>query len=158
MDLKIKIGNNSFHSRVSAIIYNKNKTKVLLFKVEDGRDFYLLPGGRIQFNEDSLTAIKREILEELGYNLEFSLCGISENFLKRENENIMQYNFCYKAVYNGKIENEHFECLDHEGQTFHWIDISKLKGIKLFPLIANKYIYQETFNIFHNIDWNGNIE
>ena len=52
MDLKIKINNNIFHSRASAIIYNKDKTKVLLFKIEDGRDFYLLPGGKIKFNED----------------------------------------------------------------------------------------------------------
>ena len=60
MDLKFKIDNNNFHSRASAIIYNNDKTKVLLFKVEDGRDFYLLPGGRIEFNEDSLTLLKEK--------------------------------------------------------------------------------------------------
>lgn len=89
MDLKFKLDNNSFHARASAIIYNKDKTKVLLFKVEDGRDFYLLPGGRIEFNEDSLTAIKREIKEEIGYELEYKLCNVEESFLKRNNENIM---------------------------------------------------------------------
>ena len=31
-----------------------NEAKVLLFKIEDGRDFYLLPGGKIKFNEDSI--------------------------------------------------------------------------------------------------------
>ena len=98
MDLKYRINNNSFHSRSSAIIYNKDKTKVLLFKVDDGRDFYLLPGGRIEFNEDSLSAIKREIKEEIGYDLEYKLCGIEENFLKRAEENIMQYQLCYKAI------------------------------------------------------------
>ena len=50
MDLEVKVDNNSFHARTSAIIYNKDKTKVLLFKVNDGRDFYLLSGGRIKFN------------------------------------------------------------------------------------------------------------
>ncbi len=50
MDLEVKVDNNSFHARASAIIYNKDKTKVLLFKVNDGRDFYLLSGGRIKFN------------------------------------------------------------------------------------------------------------
>ena len=152
MDLKFKLDNNSFHARVSAIIYNKDKTKVLLFKVEDGRDFYLLPGGRIEFNEDSLTAIKREIKEEIGYNLEYELCSIEENFLKRNNENIMQYNFCYKAVYNGVIEKQDFNCLDHEGQTFHWINISDIDNIKLFPKMSSNYIKNINDSINHRIE------
>lgn len=152
MDLKIKINNNSFHSRSSAIIYNKDKTKVLLFKVEDGRDFYLLPGGRIELNEDSLTAIKREILEETGYNLEYSLCSIEENFLKRKDENIMQYQFCYKAIYKEDITEEQFDCLDHDGQTFKWVDISELNNIKLLPVIAKDYIYNNDDYIIHNVD------
>lgn len=153
MDLKFKLDNNSFHARVSAIIYNKDKTKVLLFKVEDGRNFYLLPGGRIEFNEDSLTAIKREIKEEIGYDLEYKLCSIEENFLKRAEENIMQYNFCYKAIYSGNIEKEHFNCLDHEGQSFRWFNISDLEKLKLLPMIAKKYIMDNETNIIHNIDW-----
>ena len=43
------------------IIYNKDKTKILVFKIEDGRDYYMLPGGRIEFNESSIDSIKREI-------------------------------------------------------------------------------------------------
>lgn len=152
MDLKFKIDNNSFHSRASAIIYNKDKTKVLLFKVEDGRDFYLLPSGRIEFNEDSLMAIKREIKEEIGYDLQYKLCSIEEKFLKRKDENIMQYQFCYKAIYNEDIKEEHFNCLDHEGQTFTWIDINELDKIKLFPLVAKDYISNNNDYIIHNVD------
>lgn len=43
MDLDYKIDNNGFNARVSSIIYNKDKTKILLFKMKD-RDFYMLPG------------------------------------------------------------------------------------------------------------------
>ena len=89
-DLKFKINNFDFHSQASVIIYNKDKSKVLLFKVEDGRDFYLLPGGKIRAGEDSLTAIKREIKEELGYDLEFTISSVNENFLVKNKINIMQ--------------------------------------------------------------------
>lgn len=65
MNLDFTKENYRFNARVSAIIYNKDKTKVLLFKINDGRDFYMLPGGRIELNEDSKTAISREINEEL---------------------------------------------------------------------------------------------
>ena len=42
-----------FNARSSAIIYNTDKTKVLLFNVGDDRDFYMLPGGRIMHFENS---------------------------------------------------------------------------------------------------------
>lgn len=71
-----------FNARSSAIIYNTDKTKVLLFNVGDNRDFYMLPGGRIMHFENSKDAIKREIKEELGWLLEYDFCCIQENFLE----------------------------------------------------------------------------
>ena len=137
MDLEYKINNNHFNARVSAIIYNKDKTKVLLFKLDD-RDYYLLPGGKIKFNEDSLTAIKREIKEETGLDLEYKIYRIEENFLIRNNETIMQYCFCYKAHYKEEISATQFPCLDNKNQIFYWIDIKELDNIKLFPKITFK--------------------
>ena len=61
----------------------------------------------------------------------------------------MQYNFCYKAIYNGKIDKVDFNCLDHEGQTFHWIDIDKLDKIKLLP---NAYICDLEGKSYCNIE------
>ena len=37
-----------FNARSCAIIYNKDKTKVLLFKADETRDFYMLPGGKVK--------------------------------------------------------------------------------------------------------------
>ena len=134
MDLDFKLKDFSFNSRVSAIIYNNDKTKVLLFKVEDGREYYLLPGGRININEDSKTAIKREIKEELDFDLDFELCSIQENFIKKDNNDIMQYCFCYKAIYNGNTDKETIKCLDSNGQIFEWVNIDELDYIKLLPM------------------------
>ena len=72
----------SFAYRVSAIIYNKDKTKILLFFGND-MDYYMLPGGKVHQLEKSEDAIKREIIEELGFNnLKFDLVGISEEIVK----------------------------------------------------------------------------
>ena len=78
MNLDFEIDNIRFNARASAIIYNKDKTKVLLFKIVD-RDYFMLPGGRIEIYEDSLNAIKREIKEETGFDLEFELCSIQHS-------------------------------------------------------------------------------
>lgn len=151
MDLEYMVDNNYFNARVSAIIYNKDKTKILLFKIAD-RDYYLLPGGKIKFNEDSLCAIKREIREEIGFDLDYKLYRIEENFLERGNENIMQYCFCYKAIYGQEINEAQFKCLDHEGQSFCWIDINDLHNIKVFPKVNFEYINSDSINHVINKD------
>ena len=129
-----------FNARASAIILNKDKSKVLLFKVEDGRDYFLLPGGRIEFYEDSLTAIKREIMEELGYTIDFSLCSIQENFVEKDNQRISQYCFCYKGIYDGNIDSDRFVCKDNDGQYFYWMDIDQLSNYKIYPESTIKLI------------------
>ena len=152
MDLDFQKDNFRFNARVSAIIYNKDKTKVLLFKVEDGRDYYLLPGGRIELNEDSKTAIKREIKEELGFDLNFDLCSIQENFVKKDNNDIMQYCFCYKAIYNEDIDKDIIKCLDNDGQTFHWININDLDSIELLPKSCKELIKAKDILMKHIIE------
>ena len=57
MDLDIVLDNDKrFISRCAAVIYNEDKTKVLMFSF---KNYYMLPGGRIEFNETSLDAIKK---------------------------------------------------------------------------------------------------
>lgn len=150
MNLDFEIDNIRFNARASAIIYNKDKTKVLLFKIID-RDCFMLPGGRIEIYEDSLTAIKREINEETGFNLEFELCSIQENFLEKDNKKIMQYCFCYKSIYNQDITQESFICNDNKGQIFYWVNINDLQNYKLLPNSTYELI-KTSKNIKHIIE------
>lgn len=132
MNMDFEVNDNRFNARVSAIIFNKDKTKVLFFKVGNGNQF-MLPGGRIEFFEDSNTAIKREIKEELDYDLDFKLCSVQENFLKINGKKITQYCFCYKAIYDGKIKKDKFINKDNDNQYFYWIDINKLSDYNIVP-------------------------
>ena len=140
MNIDFEKDNYRFNARTSAIIFNKDKSKVLLFRVEDGRDYFMLPGGRIELYEDSITAINREIMEELGYKIDFSLCSIQENFVEKDDKKIMQYCFCYKGIYNEDITSDKFVCKDNDQQYFYWIDIDKLSDYKVVPKSAYKLI------------------
>ena len=142
-----------FNARSCAIIYNKNKTKVLLFKADETRYFYMLPGGRIQYFEDSKTAIIREMQEELGWNLNYDFYAIQENFLKTKSQKITQYSFCYKAIYNEEIAKETFACLDNDYQHFYWIDIDKIDNLKILPK-SNKDLILENNKDIHIIERN----
>lgn len=133
MNIDYTKDNYWFIARATAIILNKDKTKVLLFKVEDGRDYFLLPGGRIELNEDSKSAIAREIFEETGYQLEFNINSIHESFATKDGKKITQYNFCYNATFNDEITEEKFNCKDSEGQVFYWINISELDNYRVYP-------------------------
>ena len=149
MNIEFEKNNNKFSARSSAIIYNSDKTKVLLFKVEDGRDYFLLPGGRIEFNEDSKSAIKREIKEELDYDIDFKFCSIQENFLNHNGILTTQYCFVYKGIYNGIINNDKIECIDHDNQSFYWIDIDEVSNYKILPKSLIEDIYNDTTDIKH---------
>lgn len=143
MNIDFEKNNYRFNARASAIILNEKKDKILLFKVEDGRGYFLLPGGRIELYEDSLTAIKREVMEELGYDIDFILCSIQENFVIKENVKIMQYSFCYKGIYKGSINTDRFVCKDNNNQYFYWVDIEQLNNYKVYPESTIKLIKSE---------------
>lgn len=152
MNIEFEKDEYIFNARASAIILNNEKNKILLFKVEDGRDYFLLPGGRIELYEDSLSAIKREVMEELGYSIEFKLYSIQENFVLRDNKKIMQYCFCYKGIYNGIIDCNKIMCKDNENQFFYWVDIDELSNYKIYPKSTYKLIGLE--NLVHIIEKN----
>lgn len=140
MNIDFERDNYKFNARVSAIILNKEKNKILLFKIEDGRDYFLLPGGRIELYEDSLSAIKREVVEELGYTIDFNFCSIQENFITKNDKKIIQFCFCYKGIYDGVISNDRFVCKDNNNQYFYWMDIDNLKNYKFYPKSTIKLI------------------
>lgn len=148
MNLDYKNGNFRFNARAAALIYNKDKTKLLIFKIEDGRDFYMLPGGRIEEFEDSFHAIKREIKEELGFDLDYKLISIQENFVNINDQKIMQYCFCYESIYYDDIIDLKIKCKDKEGQYFYWVDISDVSNFKILPKSTYKLINSKDIRHF----------
>ena len=122
-----------FNARTSALIFNKDYTKVLLFNVE-GRSHYLLPGGRIEQLEESLDAIKRELKEEIGWdNSEFSFLALSEEFVHDKGYDYHQLNIIYKAIYNNEIKENKFKGLEGDWINFEWIDVSDISKYNIYP-------------------------
>ncbi len=138
-DIKYNNGIFKFIYRVSAIIFNSDKSKILLF-YGDGNDFYMLPGGKVHELEKSSEAIKREIKEELGYNdLEFSLIGISEEMVNDKGYNVHQLTITYKCIYKGVVDDQPFKSMESDWINFKWVKISELEKFNIHPSNVRNY-------------------
>lgn len=132
-DIRYKENNYQFHYRTSAIIYNKDKTKILLFK-SSNRDFYMLPGGKVNELESSEDALKREVQEETGLEINiidfkcFSECVVTDKEMTYQ-----QVEAIYEASYNYEINNDEFNGLEGNWILFKWFNINNLDNILIEP-------------------------
>jgi len=123
-DLTIEFAGGKLNVRVAVWIEKDNQLLVSTFP--DGT--ISLPGGRIAFGENSLTAIKREMLEETGASLlNPELFSIIENFFEIE----VPYHE-YLFIYKGNTgEQKIYDNPDDEEQVISWIPIEEVR--KLYP-------------------------
>ena len=140
MDIKYVDKDYQFIYRTSAVIFNQDFTKVLLFNVE-GRKVYMLPGGKVNQREDSLSAIKREVKEELGYdNIEFSCLAISEEFVLDKGFYNQQINVIYQGVFRDEINDIKFKGLEGDWINFEWVNVSEIDNYNIYPSDIKKAI------------------
>ena len=131
-----KDGKKPIRNTVRGIVLNdKNEVGFIHIDFDDPlfgyRDHYELPGGGIEQDEDKISALKREMEEELGYTIKnihyLTHCGIEYNPFNRIDE-------AYVYVCN----------IDKKTQTnFQGIEKDFIKEIKFIPL-------KEIINIYKN--------
>ena len=131
------LNGKKFLERTAAIIYDKSMTKILIFTYMN-KDYWLLPGGRVDQMEDSLSAIKREIKEKLNIELNFKLIAVSENIVNKINT--QSINFYYKAVLNSEINEEYITPIENKKQIYKWIKINELDNYNLKPIKIKEII------------------
>lgn len=140
--LQFDAGNIRFLMCVRGIAIHKER--VLLFNVI-GWDWWALPGGRVEIQEKSEDALKREMLEELGADVKVGkLVWIVENFFKdRESDRSFHELGMYyriKIPTNSLIlHSEEYFCKDG-GATirFKWFPLTGLEKIDLRPVFLRK--------------------
>lgn len=147
MDVKFREKDYEFILRTSALIYNKEMDKILLFKVE-GRQFYLLPGGKVEKFDESKNSLIREMKEEIGEDyskINFEFLALSEEFLKTEASNFHQINIIYKGIYNQDIIDK-FKGLEGDWINFEWTKLSDLDTINIHPEHIKNIIKNQSDN------------
>ena len=143
MDLTFKTENGIFNYRVCAIIKHNNK---LLAMKNNNTPYYYLPGGRVNLHEDTDTAIKRELKEELGIDVEnvkplwFVQSFFIEDEIKEKFHELCMY-YLVDVSDTDLINHERFEGLETKNnEIFEWLDIDTIKGQYLYPLFIKERI------------------
>lgn len=142
MDIKIQSDEGKFKFRVCGIL--EHNGKYLAVKINENK-FYCLPGGHVELGEDTETAVKREMKEELGYDIKIKkLASINQNFFvdadgKKFHE--IGYYYIVNAVDEKNVNPNDYTCeeLDKgkwQHLAFKWFTKEELKNIDFRP----KYI------------------
>ncbi|MDO8470909.1 MAG: NUDIX domain-containing protein [bacterium] len=98
-----------------------------LLILQDHEGFWELPGGKIKKSEDVESAFRREVAEELGSQVEFSVQGILHSWIRKPHpdKDFVLFLVGLKCTYErGEI------ILSKEHKNFKWIDESDIDGLQ----------------------------
>lgn len=106
---------------VYAVIPNLDKTQIILVQAPNGAWF--LPGGEIEAGENHMTALERELIEELGFTAEIGkYFGQADEYFYSSHRDTHYYNPAYIYEVTG------FKQVDKPLEDFNnlsWFDISE---------------------------------
>lgn len=157
MNLSLEQENNKFNCRVAAIILNSEKSQILIHR-KANQDFWMLPGGRIEFNENSMVSMKRELKEELDIEPKLTLKSLVENFFELNGKNYHEFGFYYQTTIdkeNSKLNfNDEFSGKEAEWILFKWININEIKNYNLKPSFLLDIVTHIDSEQIKHIIWN----
>ena len=143
--------NIKFNFRVAGIFVNNGKA---LFQELEDDNFYCPLGGRVNFGEDTKSALIREVYEETGVNLDSNdlfLVDVVENFFVYHDKKFHELLFIYKCINNKELNNmDNFPVKDKDTTIINkWFDIDKLSEIEVLPKVVVDNI--DNSNLKHDI-------
>lgn len=148
MDIKINGEEGRFKFRVCGILACQDK--YLVVKI-NRNEFYCLPGGHVELNEDTNQAVLREMKEELGFEVKIkNLIAINQNFFKTpEGKPFHELGVYYiveaqneEDITKHDYEREELDKGELKHLEFKWVTQKEMKEIsfqpKFIPEILNR--------------------
>ncbi len=114
------------------IIIDKDKI-LLMHRVKDGKEYYVLPGGGIEEGETPLIAVAREIKEETNLDVEVGplMCKLSGDMSgERKEHYFVAKSFSGDLALSGPEKER--QSADNK-YSLEWIPLDRLGGLTLYP-------------------------
>ncbi len=122
---------NKFEVSAKVAIFNQDKTRILLMHIKS-RDYYSLPGGHLELNENIQECAKREVFEETNVRLKEIK---EESFFSHTTKNKIILGFSAIITDDAELGEE----TEDEG-TPVWVYKNEFLKIKNIDLNYKKYI------------------
>lgn len=156
-DLEIISNTQKFKCRVNGLIIRNGKLLVLRMK---NKVSFCLPGGHVEFGEDTKRAIIREMSEEL--QTEFTIekeLAIVENFYQDKNKldtHEISFYYIVSPIQEEKIPFENFTLNEIDKNVekqhfFEWLDLSQINNIDFKPSYIKDMLTKNNLNFEHLI-------
>ena len=158
MDVKLHSDEGNFKFRVCGVV--EQNGKYLIMDVDDEKNI-MFPGGHVELNEDTKTAFRREILEEVGCKVEIKkLFCIHENFYGGNGEKFHELAFYYHAVPTVALPNKDWVKQENDkGELkelhFKWVSLQELKDVNIYPVDIKNLILQKKLDRFTHLVFKG---
>jgi len=111
------------HATVAAIVEDDQGRLLMVEESSNGKIVFNQPAGHIEENETVLDAVRRETLEETGWDVEPEhLLGIY--IYKAPTNGVTYYRFCYSARAVRKVSEQ----LDSDIIAAHWLTPEQIAG------------------------------
>lgn len=149
MDITVDINDYTLNMRAAGIIIHNNK---ILLHRNLNSDHYALIGGRVMIGESSDNTVKREMLEELGKEVEtYDYVATIENFFTMKKSKYHEIMFIYNADFI-KPSDKKIEYLlkNREGKEYlqyEWIDLDKINEYKILPVCIKEILKSTKYPI-----------
>lgn len=126
--------------RVAAVIIKEEKV-LLIRHTKDGKKYWLLPGGGVDYGEDLVTSLKRELSEELSIEIDVrDILHVSDSISPNGDRHIVNIYFICDYI-SGEIK------LGDEERLSGWgiFTAKELKDIVIIPPVKKEIInYMES--------------
>lgn len=130
-DLRIQFENARFKYRVSAFAVDRGR---LLVSRRIGADYCYVPGGKVGLGETSPEAMRRELREELGLELEIGgLFLVAESLYHHGEEFRQDLNLCYPVILPEGLDPEELTRNPEEGHELVWVAFADLPAAGFSP-------------------------
>lgn len=146
-DLSVMIDDTKFNYRAGLLIERGNK---VLVECNPEIDFVTLPGGRVQTQESSIEALKREIYEEMNIKLDekrLKMRALIENFFEMDGKKYHELYFLYKIKVTMKDDkfNKVTKNMDSKASYYKWVKKDELDKANLLPVVLRKIALTSKF-------------
>lgn len=153
MDITLDVDNQKLNIRAGAVIIHNNK---LLLHRNVNSDHYVLPGGRVEIGENSEETIKREILEEMGKEVEvIGYVSTIENFFEMRGYKYHEIMFVHKVEFKHENDKNIEETIKNiEGKDFliyEWVDLNEIDNCSIMPKVIKEILKEKELPV-HKIN------